>query len=157
MTVGSSVPNAGRLRISAFGPALTASGALVNLNFIAIGAAGTNTNLTFSPFQFNEGVPTSTLTNGSISILGPTAAVVQVGGRVTNAEGRGVGRARVSLADGGGAVRVATTNQLGYYRFDGVQVGATYIASIASKQFTFTPQTVNVSDGLTDLNFIAQP
>jgi Cohesin domain/Carboxypeptidase regulatory-like domain/MBG domain (YGX type)/Dockerin type I domain len=155
MTVGSSVPNAGRLRISAFGPALTASGALVNLNFIAIGAAGTNTNLTFSPFQFNEGIPTSTLTNGSISILGPTAATVQIGGRVMNAGGRGVSRARVSLTDNSGVVRTVMTNPVGYYRFDNVLVGETYIGSIASKQFTFTPQTVNVSGGLTDLNFTA--
>ncbi len=155
MTVGSSVPNAGRLRISAFGPALTTSGALVNLNFTAIGAAGTNTNLTFSPFQFNEGIPTSTLTNGSITILGPTAAMVEVGGRVTSASGRGVSRARVTLTDNSGVARTAMTNSFGYYRFDNVQVGETYIGSVASKQFTFTPQTVNVSDGLTDLNFTA--
>lgn len=87
----------------------------------------------------------------------PTATAVKVGGRVTNTSERGVSRASVSLADGTGAVRTALTNSFGFYRFDNVQVGTTYLVSVSSKRFAFTPQTVNASDGLTGLNFIALP
>ena len=82
----------------------------------------------------------------------PTAALVSVGGRVT-ANGRGIGRATVTLTDASGASRNALTGAFGFYRFDEVEVGQTYIVSVRHKQFEFAPQIINPADELTDVNF----
>ncbi len=82
----------------------------------------------------------------------PTAAQVSVGGRVS-ANGRGVNKATVTLTDASGSSRYAMTNAFGFYRFDEVEVGQTYIVSVRRKQFTFAPQIINPADELTDINF----
>lgn len=88
----------------------------------------------------------------------PTSAPVTVGGRVVNFYGRGVSRARVTLTDGSGATRSATTNPFGYYRFDEVAAGQTYILNAARKGFQFAaPQVLFVSEDLMEINFVALP
>lgn len=64
-------PNAttGRLRVSGFGTSpLSGSGTLLKLNFNAVGAAGSFSNLTWQKFQFNEGSPAVTATGGRINL-----------------------------------------------------------------------------------------
>jgi hypothetical protein len=55
--------------------------------------------------------------------------------------------------------RRALTNPFGYYRFDGVEVGATYILTVEAKQHQFENPTraVSVIDELTDVDFVALP
>jgi len=91
------------------------------------------------------------------SQFAPTAASVSVGGRVFSGEGRGVSNARVTLTNSNGETRAALTYGFGYYRFDGVQAGETYILNAYSKRFSFAPQVVSVTEELTELNFMAQP
>jgi hypothetical protein len=97
----------------------------------------------------------------TVQIQGPSpaaAAFVSVGGRVTTAAGIGVSNALVSLVDGGsGGRRTAITNPFGYYRFDNVANGATYTVAVISRRYTFTPQTVQVNDNLTNVDFVAEP
>lgn len=93
----------------------------------------------------------------AIAALAPTAANVSVGGRVTDASGNPVVRARVVMNGAGGTARVAVTNAFGYYRFDEVTVGQTYIFSLLSKQFQFQTQVVSVADAIGNLNFTALP
>ena len=69
--------------------------------------------------------------------------------------GRSLAMARVSITDGAGFNRSALTNSFGYYRFDDVPAGATYVVSVAAKRYTFTPRAVNVLDELTGINFVA--
>jgi subtilisin-like proprotein convertase family protein len=87
----------------------------------------------------------------------PTAANVYVAGRVFDSDGRAVSRANVSLVDGQSGVRTAITNAFGYYRFENVPVGQSYVLNINSKRFSFAPQFVNVTDNIDDLNFTAAP
>jgi hypothetical protein len=89
--------------------------------------------------------------------LAPTSASVTVGGRVT-ADGRGIGKARITLTDASGETRTAITNPLGYYRFANVPAGATYILAAQSKQYVFANPTrvLNVSEEITDADFTAQ-
>lgn len=91
--------------------------------------------------------------------LTPTAANVSVGGRVSEANGRGISKASVSIADQNGHIRSALTNPFGYFRFEDVQAGRTYIVSVRSKQFQFAndTQVVLVHDDVTDLQFVALP
>jgi len=87
----------------------------------------------------------------------PTAANVGVSGRVTTSEGRGISGVRVSISDARGDVRTALTNPFGYYRFDEVQTGATYLVNASAKGRRFGTQTVTVGDELTNLDITELP
>lgn len=82
-----------------------------------------------------------------IQALVPSAANVSVSGRVM-ANGRGVSRANVTITDAQGNPRRAITNAFGYYRFDEVSVGQTYVIEAASKKYTFAPQVVFVENDM---------
>ncbi len=92
-----------------------------------------------------------------VAPIDPTAASVTVGGRVLSSAGRGLAQARVTMTDRGGETRSAQTNAFGYFRFDEVQAGETYIISVLSKRYEFAPQMVTVSEEISDLNFTAEP
>lgn len=86
----------------------------------------------------------------------PTAASVTITGAIRSAEGRGIPNAVVQMADSDGTIRSARTNSFGYYRFEGVAVGGTYVFNVSAKGHQFVPQIVNVQDNVQELNFIAQ-
>jgi hypothetical protein len=96
--------------------------------------------------------------NGTVTILGTTAASVSVAGRILTAQGRGIRNARLTLTDADGAVRYAQTGAFGYYRFAGVEAGQTYILQISSKRFAFANPTrvLNVQDEISDADFVAE-
>ncbi|MBV9242151.1 MAG: carboxypeptidase regulatory-like domain-containing protein [Acidobacteria bacterium] len=85
--------------------------------------------------------------------LTPTAAGVTVSGRVMDSLGAGVRNARVTLQDQGGNVRSAVTNAFGYYTFQDVQSGGTYIVGAAARGYAFNQRVVQTFDALTDVNF----
>lgn len=87
--------------------------------------------------------------------LAPTAASVSVGGRVLTDRGKGLINATVVLTDMNGFSRAARTSSLGYYRFDDVTVGETYILSVKSKRYSFAPQVIGITEELSGLNFVA--
>ncbi len=89
--------------------------------------------------------------------LAPTAAQVSVGGRVMNSAGRGLFGTRISIMGQNGFTRTVRSNQFGYYRFEGIAVGETYIVEARHKNHIFIPRVVAVSETLTDLDFTALP
>jgi hypothetical protein len=89
-------------------------------------------------------------------IFAPTAATVSISGRVLTPEGRGLTNATVTLTGANGYSRTSRTSTIGYYRFDEVESGQTYIFTLNSKRYQFTPQVVTVMENLSDLNFTAQ-
>jgi hypothetical protein len=91
-----------------------------------------------------------------IELLPSTAAGVEVSGRVTTADGRGVRNAVVVMTDQFGIERTATTGSFGYYRFDDVEVGTSLVMSIKSRRYAFGTRVVQVFDTLSDLDFVAQ-
>ncbi len=88
--------------------------------------------------------------------LAPTAAAVTVAGRVTTGK-RGVAGARVSVTDSGGSTRTALTNSFGYYRFDALLAGNTYIFDVRAKRLTFASQVITITEETSDLNFTGNP
>ena len=88
----------------------------------------------------------------------PTAASVTIGGRVMTADGTGIAKTIVTISDSNGNVLTAVTNGFGYYRFENIAVGDTYVISAANKRYNFSePQKVMfVSESNNDVNFIAQ-
>ncbi len=73
-TITPNTATSGQLTISGFGSQpLSGQGTLIFLRFNVVGTAGTatgSTNLTFTTFMFNEGVPMSMTTNGVFTVTG---------------------------------------------------------------------------------------
>ena len=111
------------------------------------------------------GLKTLTITNPdgqqtttSITILpGPTAAQVSASGRVLNAAGTGIANAIVTVATETGQRRSAITNAFGFFRFDNLLAGQTYIFTVSHKRYTFgsPSQAINLSEDRDDIVFIA--
>lgn len=107
----------------------------------------------------NANVLQSTFQGGSILISGPTAAAVSVGGRVKTAGDNGIVGALVSISGGGlEHTMYARTSSFGYYQFDNIPVGQTYVLTVRSKRFTFANPSILISlqDELTDADFVAE-
>ena len=85
----------------------------------------------------------------------PTAAAVQVGGRVTSASGRGIGSALVRMVDGDGNARTSKTSAFGYYSFAEVAAGATYVFTATAKNHRFAEptQVQSIQSETRDINF----
>jgi hypothetical protein len=90
----------------------------------------------------------------------PTAASATLSGRVAMANGRGIGKAYVTLSGGNltSPLRVVT-NQFGYYIFPDLAVGQTYVLSVNSKLFRFTQpsRTISLIQDAAAIDFIAEP
>lgn len=111
-------------------------------------------NLSVYPNLCSSGL--TSLSPFAIAQVAPTAANVSVGGRVTVGK-NGLSRARVTLTDMNGETRTVLTSSFGYFRFDEVTVGETYIIYVTHKRYIFAPQVVNIVEELTDLDFITEP
>lgn len=149
----------GDYRTSTYGGG-TSPGPVTSLSttFGALTPAQANGNWLVCVFDFatpDGGAVTST----SLQLTVLSAASVAVGGRITTAKGTGIGKVNVSLTGPSGTVRTALTNPFGYYRFEGVEVGANYIITAASKGYTFDNPTVVhfASEDNDGVNFTAIP
>jgi len=95
----------------------------------------------------------------NVRILGTavprTAALVNVGGRVTDSKGRGVSKALVTMTDGNGNRHSTNTDSLGYYLFEEVEVGQTLIFDVQAKRYNFTQptQVVSLTEEVITVNF----
>ena len=97
----------------------------------------------------------TTVDKGAFEALIPLAASVSVSGRVLSPAGRSVSRAIVYLTNPQGTTRTVRTSSFGYFRFEETEVGQTYIVSVVSKQYQFTPQVVALTEEISELNFTA--
>ena len=122
----------------------TANGQLIRLKFrVATDNAGTAPGA--------SGVRIDTITGISCSA---TAAGVQVSGRVLTPDGRGLRNARVTMTDQSGNVRTVTTSSFGFYQFEDVETGQTYIVGVVSRTYRFQQRALQVFDTLTDEDFV---
>jgi len=87
----------------------------------------------------------------------PTAAQVTISGRIMSAKGAALRGAVVKLMDDAGRVRSTVTNAFGYYSFDRVEAGRSFVIGAAAKRYNFTSKLITVSDTLGDLNMVAEP
>ena len=86
----------------------------------------------------------------------PTAAAVNLSGRILTSDGRGIARAQITLINADGSSRIVASNSFGYYHFDEIAAGQSIVVSVFAKRHTFATQVISISDDLTDLNFTAQ-
>ena len=99
---------------------------------IAQSAAGTNQQNV--PYKFQPGFWTA-------QTFAPTAAHVTVVGRVLAANGGGIRNVRITLTGASGETRTVISSTFGYFRFDDVAAGETYIFSVFAKRFAFSQPT----------------
>jgi uncharacterized repeat protein (TIGR01451 family)/CSLREA domain-containing protein len=149
MLITPNATNADHLIISAFQATdLTGAGTLINLRFTVVGTTGQVSPLTFQNytdpgtifhpgFRFNAGTPTSSTTNGSITVSGPTASVGTVDGHITDTNGRPISGAVVLLS--GPQNRETITDASGNYSFANVETNGFYTVTPSRANYTFSP------------------
>ena len=129
---------------------------VVVMRLEATNAAGTYLNSPESP----EAVSTITAATYGRGVYqaaaAPTAAQVSISGRVLTSSNVGVLNAAVTLTDQNGVARKTRTNSFGFYRFQDVTAGATYIISVTHKRYQFTPRAATVSQNLVGFDFLAE-
>lgn len=115
------------------------------------GQSGAGTISTGSSFSVRDGF-------WAPDAFAPTAAMVSVSGRVLTARGQGIRNVYLTLTNGTGAIKTAQTTSFGYFHFDGIEVGQTYILEINSKKYVFANPTrvLTVQDAITDADFIGE-
>lgn len=153
---------AGRLGIAAAGGnnVSMGDGTLVYLRFTVIGQPQATSILTFSNFLFEDDlgdtIPCSP-TGGTFFVTGPTAASVNVRGRILSADGRPIRNSIVTMTDLTGETRTSRSGPLGYYQFFEVEAGQTYSFSVRSRQHSFATSTIirTINDDIWDIDFIA--
>lgn len=113
---------------------------------------GTNTVTSASLTDFNG--------NWGLGAALAPAAPVDVGGRITAADGRGIRNITVVLSGGGLPQPLSVqTGMFGTYNFVDVTSGQTYTITVKGSRFTFTPNTRNVTPfaDVTNEDFVADP
>lgn len=87
---------------------------------------------------------------------GVEASTVTISGQVLTPDGRGLGNARVVLADPMGSRRAVTTSTFGYYTFDNVYTGINYSLGVSSRIYRFDSINITVTTDLTNVIFTGQ-
>jgi hypothetical protein len=89
----------------------------------------------------------------------PTAAGVNISGRIATSDGSGVRNVAVSITFPSGEIRNTLSSSMGYYVFADIPAGHTYIITVNAKRYMFDdPVRVrHVVDELTDVDFVATP
>lgn len=97
--------------------------------------------------------------NLSLVLNSSTAATTSVSGRVMSGLNRGIAGIRLTLTDSQGDTRMTVSTAFGYYIFEGVEVGSTYILTATGKHFTFAQPSLvlSVNEETQETNFIAVP
>jgi hypothetical protein len=128
---------------------------------------GTNANGVWSLYVRDHGSPevpevvVGQFARGwGLEFFAPTAAQASISGRVVTADGMGIRNARLTITGNGlPEARTVTTGSFGYYSFDGLTVGETYVVTVNSQRYTFTvPSRVySLVDNIVDADFVADP
>ena len=88
----------------------------------------------------------------------PTAIDVSVEGRVTDINGRGLASINVVLTDGNtGERRTTTTNRVGFFRFEDLEIGHLYFLNAANRRFSFNEEMFILNDNLSGVALVGNP
>lgn len=89
----------------------------------------------------------------------PTAAGANLSGRVSRASGSGISKVSVSVRNINTNEQTSVrTNSFGYYSFENIATGATYIVTVESKNYTFADpnQVITLQDNIAEVNFTSE-
>lgn len=94
----------------------------------------------------------------TIATIQPTAALASVSGRVTTLAGRGIFRAIIKVINATtGEEKITKTNQFGYFRVRGLEVGDFYFATVQHKSYQFENnfQSFQLFENFDGLRFVS--
>jgi hypothetical protein len=91
-----------------------------------------------------------------IELLPSTAAGVEVSGRVLGPDGRGIRNAVVTITGQAGEQRTVATGSFGSYRFEDLEIGASYVLSVSQRRYRFAPRLIQIADSLTDIDLVGR-
>ena len=116
----------------------------------AIGQALAGAVSTNSPYTLRSGFFTPVP-------LAPTAAGVNIEGRVRMENGKGIRNVRITLTEADGSLRTTLSGVGGRYIFSDVVVGQTVILNASAKRFNFIQptQVLSLTEEATGIDFIA--
>ena len=120
-----------------------------------------STATAITPFTLNTAANTATVTgitsfsDWAIGNLAPSAAEVELSGRVLTATGQGVRNAVVSVTDRNGVSLSVRTGYFGHFNISELTAGMTYTVHVGSKRFTFPARTITLNDSVVDLELVA--
>lgn len=92
---------------------------------------------------------------GAFEYAVPLAANIEISGKVTTINDKGISNAVVKLTLPNGQKRYSITNPFGYYRFDNVAIGEIYIFDVVHKNYSFDTQVYFIDGAQTKINFTA--
>lgn len=126
---------------------------------------GVPANGVWSLYVFDDGgggTPAGTMAQGwtlnvTVNDIPVTAAGVSVQGRVVNSEGRAISNVKVGMLDQSGRTWYALTNPFGYFNFENVPSGETYVFSVKAKGYQPTSVAREVNEDVSDLVITLQP
>jgi hypothetical protein len=88
----------------------------------------------------------------------PTAAGVFIEGRVVGTNGRGLAGITVRLTDmGTGEVKTTTSNSLGFFKIDDLEIGSFYSLTATNKRYTFNTIQFILNDNQSGLVLVGTP
>ncbi|MEQ1606382.1 MAG: S8 family serine peptidase [Pyrinomonadaceae bacterium] len=111
------------------------------------------------PTPTPEPTPVPTPTPVATPTLTPTPTPTPeppptLSGRVMTPDGRGLLNATVSISDNAGMIRTSMTGSFGYYRFDDVEAGRTYVMRVGSRRYRFASCIIVITETPADVNFV---
>jgi len=74
-----------------------------------------------------------------------------ISGRVQTAQGKGIANAKITLINQSGFSKNVITSPFGYFSFEELETGETYIISVSAKNHIFSPQTVSLTENIENL------
>ncbi len=154
LSVVSYSPQPGLLRVAVFGPMpITSDGTLLNINMAVVGGVGSSSDLRIHEFIADDGTVQVDAKEGLLSVDRSESATIQ--GRLVNASGRSVSKARVTITGTDGTAFSSLSNSFGYFEFGGLHIGQTFDITVSAKRYSFAPRTVSVADQLTNVDMVA--
>ncbi len=124
------------------------------------------TTAVYTPGSVNPATNTATangVTNFSswgAGNLVALAANASISGRILTSAGQGIRNVKVTIVGGNlPEPRVISTGSFGYYQFDDLEVGQTYIITVNSQRYVFSnpSSVVTLQEDIAEHNFTAEP
>ena len=98
------------------------------------------------------------ISNVNFTMVPASAAPGIISGRIATAAGYGISGATITLTDTNGGTRQLRTGSFGYFSFDGLEVGQTYILTVGHKRYTFAQPTqiITLNDETVSVEFVSE-
>ena len=164
LTANTSRSGEGQLAVLVDEDEALASGQIVSVTFDVLqNVAGETTPVTFtdaiaqgSTSDAEGNLLPTRFVDGVVTLPDAASPAFEVSGSVLTPDGRGLRNAIVTLTDSNGMERYVTTSSFGYYQFDGLASGETYVIAVESKRYTFESRVVQMTQNLTDIDLQAR-